>query len=120
MVLPSLAAAETLAAEGLNVTVVNCRYMKPYDEITLAALLADHKLVLVVEEGTVVNGFGAYMATVIGRHDASVRVAVHGISDRVIHAASRPRQLAMAGLDSTGIAARVRSLRELESEAMAG
>src|SRR5262249_30798789 len=39
MVLPSLAAAETLAAEGLNVTVVNCRYMKPYDEITLAALL---------------------------------------------------------------------------------
>src|SRR5262249_28119637 len=33
MVNPSLAAAETLAAEGLNVTVVNCRYLKPYDEV---------------------------------------------------------------------------------------
>ena len=59
MVIPSLAAATTLAAEGLNVTVVNCRYIKPYDEVTLAAVLADHKHVLVVEEGTVVNGFGA-------------------------------------------------------------
>ena len=40
MVLPSLAAADALAAEGLNVTVVNCRYLKPYDEVTLAAVLA--------------------------------------------------------------------------------
>ena len=65
MVLPSLAAADTLAAEGLNVTVVNCRYLKPYDEVTLAAVLADHKHILVVEEGTVVNGFGAFMSSVI-------------------------------------------------------
>ncbi len=56
----------TLAAEGLDVTVVNCRYLKPYDEVTLAAILADHRHVLVVEEGTVVNGFGAFMSPVIG------------------------------------------------------
>src|SRR5262249_39107060 len=43
MVLPSVAAAEALAPDGLNVTVVNCRYLKPYDEVTLAAVLADHK-----------------------------------------------------------------------------
>src|ERR1019366_1597872 len=41
MVLPALAAAETLAAEGLSVTVVNCRFLKPYDELTLAAIVAD-------------------------------------------------------------------------------
>jgi 1-deoxy-D-xylulose-5-phosphate synthase len=40
------------------------------------------------------------------------------VPDRVIHAASRPRQLAMCGLDAAGIANRVRAL--LESEAMAG
>jgi 1-deoxy-D-xylulose-5-phosphate synthase len=118
MVLPSVAAATTLASEGLNVTVVNCRYLKPYDEVTLAAVLADHKHVLVVEEGTVVNGFGAFMSAVIGRYDSSVRVATLGVPDRVIHAASRARQLSACGLDAAGIANRVRAL--LETEALAG
>jgi 1-deoxy-D-xylulose-5-phosphate synthase len=117
MVLPAVAAAQSLATEGLGVTVVNCRFLKPYDEVTLAAILADHKHVLVVEEGTIVNGFGAYMSAVIGRYDSSVRVAVHGVPDRVIHAAPRARQLAACGLDAAGIANRVRSL--FESEAMA-
>ncbi|HVE33099.1 MAG TPA: 1-deoxy-D-xylulose-5-phosphate synthase [Gemmatimonadaceae bacterium] len=118
MVLASMQAAEQLAAEGINVTVVNCRFLKPYDEVTLAAVLADHKHVLVVEEGTVVNGFGAFMSTVIARHDPSVRVSVHGVPDRIIHAAPRARQLAACGLDAAGIAERVRALHE--SEAMAG
>ena len=117
MVLQALAAAESLDADGINVTVVNCRFLKPYDEVTLAAVLSDHKHVLVVEEGTVVNGFGAFMSAVIGRHDPNVRVAVHGVPDRIIHAAPRARQLAQCGLDAAGIAARVRALHE--SEAMA-
>lgn len=118
MVLPSLAAADALAEEGLSVTVVDCRFLKPYDQVTLAAVLAEHRYVLTVEEGTVVNGFGAFMSAVIGRHDPSVRVGVHGVPDRVIHAASRKRQLAACGLDAAGIANRVRALRE--SEAMTG
>jgi 1-deoxy-D-xylulose-5-phosphate synthase len=118
MVLPSLAAAETLAAEGLSITVVNCRYLKPYDSLTLAAILADHRQLLVIEEGTVVNGFGAYMSTVVARLDPAVRVSAHGVPDRFIEQAPRARQLALIGLDAAGIAARVRALHE--SEAMAG
>jgi 1-deoxy-D-xylulose-5-phosphate synthase len=118
MVLPSLAAAEELAAEGIDVSVVNCRYLKPYDEVTLTAVLAHHRHVLVVEEGTVVNGFGAYMAQVIGQLDPSVRVAVHGVPDRFIDQAPRKRQLALLGLDAPGIARRVRSLHG--SEALTG
>jgi 1-deoxy-D-xylulose-5-phosphate synthase len=118
MVRTALAAAEALASDGLNVTVVNCRYLKPYDEVTLAAVLAEHKHILVVEEGTVVNGFGAFMSSVIGHSDSTVRVAVHGVPDRIIHAAPRARQLALCGLDAAGIATRVRAL--LDSEAMAG
>jgi len=120
MVNTALQAADTLATEGLRITVVNCRFLKPYDEVTLAAVLANHSRVLVVEEGTVVNGFGAYMATVIARQDPSIRVAVHGVPDRIIPAASRARQLALTGLDAPGIAARVRALHEQESEAVAG
>lgn len=118
MVGPSLAAAEALAAEGLDVTVVNCRFLKPYDEVTLAAVLAEHKQVLIVEEGTVVNGFGAYMSAVIERHEPTVRVTTMGVPDRIVHAAPRARQLEACGLTPEGIADHVRALHE--SEAMAG
>ena len=117
MVLPALEAARDLAKEGVEVTVVNCRYMKPFDELTLDAILANHRRILTVEEGTVVNGFGAFMASVIGRRDSGVRVSVLGVPDRIIYAASRKKQLAQCGLDPAGIASRVRAL--LESEAMA-
>ncbi|MFN8572638.1 MAG: 1-deoxy-D-xylulose-5-phosphate synthase [Gemmatimonadaceae bacterium] len=114
----SLRAAETLAGEGYDLTVVNCRFLKPYDELTLAALLHDHRILLVVEEGTVVNGFGAYLSTVVERADPAVRVIAHGVPDRVVYAASRARQLSLCGLDAEGIATRVRALHE--SEAIAG
>jgi 1-deoxy-D-xylulose-5-phosphate synthase len=118
MVLPAIEAARDLAKEGLEVTVVNCRYLKPFDEVTLDAILANHRRILTVEEGTMVNGFGAFMAGVIARRDSGVRVSVLGVPDRIIYAASRKKQLAQCGLDPAGIAIRVRAL--LESEAMAG
>ena len=118
MVEPSIEAADSLAAEGLNVTVVNCRYLKPHDELTLAALLNGHRQLLVVEEGTVANGFGAYLAALVEKREPSVRVVAHGVPDRFIEQASRKRQLRICGLDAAGIAERVRALHE--SEAIAG
>jgi 1-deoxy-D-xylulose-5-phosphate synthase len=122
MVLKAMEAAETLAAEGLDVTVVNCRFIKPYDELTLSALIHDHKILVTVEEGVVTNGFGAYMASIVERLEPSVRVIAHGVPDRIVYAASRKKQLAETGLDAAGIAARVRALHESEheSEAVAG
>ena len=118
MVNTALQAAESLAAEGFDPTVVNCRFLKPYDALTLSGIVAEHRHLLVVEEGTVINGFGAYIAAEVGRLEPTVRVAVHGVPDRIIPAASRARQLAVAGLDAAGIADRVRALHE--SEAVAG
>ncbi len=118
MVEPSLAAADALAIDGFDVTVVNCRFLKPHDSTVLAAVLARHRHVLVVEEGTVVNGFGAYMSSVIAQLDPGVRVSAHGVPDRIVYAASRKRQLAMTGLDAEGIASKVRAMHA--SEALAG
>jgi len=115
MVMPLLDAAESLAAEGFDLTVVNCRFLKPIDEVTLNAVLANHRTMLVVEEGTVVNGFGAAMAATVQRIEPSVRVLAHGVPDRIVYAASRARQLAQCGLDAAGIAARVRALHESEA-----
>lgn len=120
MVGQSIAAAELLAAEGMSVTVVNCRFLKPHDEVTLNALLASHHQILVVEEGTVVNGFGAYMTSLIGRLDPTVRVSAHGVADQFIEQASRARQLQLTGLDAAGIADRVRALHDSAAEAVAG
>lgn len=115
MVLPAVAAAEILAAEGVSASVVNCRFMKPYDAAMLKDILAEHKYLLVVEEGTVVNGFGAYMSTVIARMDPGVRVMAHGVRDEFIEQAPRARQLADAGLDAAGIAAQARVLRQTDT-----
>ena len=117
MVRQAQQAAESLAIEGLDVTVVNCRFLKPYDEVTLHALCAHHRVLLTVEEGAVTNGFGAMLSAAVARHEPGVRVIAHGVPDRIVHAASRARQLAACGLDAEGIAARVRSVHG--SEAMA-
>ncbi len=119
MVSTSLAAAEALAAEGLDVTVVNCRFLKPYDEVTLAAILADHRQILVVEEGTVVNGFGAYMAAVIERHDPDVRVH-DARRARPHHLRGVARAAARGAAASTRRASRERVRALHESEALAG
>jgi 1-deoxy-D-xylulose-5-phosphate synthase len=65
-----------------------------------------------------VNGFGAFMASVIEKHDGSVRVHTHGVPDRVIAAAPRARQLQLCGLTAEGIADRVRAM--METEALTG
>ena len=106
MVLPSLSAAEILNEQGVSVTVVNCRYLKPYDERVLRDIVRDHRNVLVVEEGTVVNGFGSFISTVIESIDASVRVFRLGVPDDFIDQAPRSKQLAVLGLDARGIAKR--------------
>lgn len=118
MVLPALEAAEALAADGVSATVVNCRFLKPVDEAVLREISQGHRHILVVEEGTVVNGFGAHIAARLCRIDAPLRVTVHGVPDAIVAAASRARQLARYGLDAAGIVQKVRAM--LESEAVAG
>ena len=115
MVLPSLRAAETLALDGYDVTVVNCRFLKPYDAAALAAIVAEHRQILVVEEGTVVNGFGAMLAAVVAGMDGGVCVHAHGVPDKIVYAAARARQLAACGLNEEGIADRVRALHGSEA-----
>jgi 1-deoxy-D-xylulose-5-phosphate synthase len=115
MVLPSVAAADILNESGASVTVVNCRYLKPHDERVLSEIIRDHRNVLVVEEGTVVNGFGAHMSAVIGEIDPSVKVVAHGVPDDFVDQAPRARQLAAIGLDARGIAQRASVAFGMES-----
>jgi 1-deoxy-D-xylulose-5-phosphate synthase len=112
MVLPALAAARLLEAEGLDATVVNCRFIKPFDEQTLDWVADRHHTILTVEEGTVVNGFGAALSAhlhAVQRH-AGLRIDVAGVPDRLFEHADREQQLQEAGLTPDAIAARARAL----------
>ena len=98
MVLPALEAAERLARAGSSATVVNCRFIKPLDEARLARLFPAHGAVLTVEEGTVVNGFGAYVRARIAEEWPEVRDASHGAAGRL----RRPRRARASCWPSSG------------------
>jgi 1-deoxy-D-xylulose-5-phosphate synthase len=105
MVLPALEAAEALAREGVEATVVNCRYLKPYDRDLFMQVVTSHPVVLTVEEGAVANGFGAFMAreaTEACGADAPVLRSL-GIPDTFVEHGARDGLLAELGLDVDGI-----------------
>lgn len=111
MVLPALEAANLLATEGIDASVVNCRFIKPLDERTLAWVSSHHDAIVTLEEGTVVNGFGAFVASTLEAQRAmhpDLWIDVHGVPDRIIEHAERAQQLAEVGLDVPAIATRVR------------
>lgn len=110
MVLTALDAATALAREGIEATVVNCRFIKPLDDATLASLFPRHSIAVTIEEGTVVNGFGAYVGAAIAEQWPDVRVSMMGLPDSFVTHGERADLLADVGLTVDGIADRVRSL----------
>ena len=115
MVRPALEAADRLAREGIDAAVINCRFLKPYDEIMLESVVHESKLVVTVEEGTLVNGFGSMIAREVTASHPDVRVHCLGVPDRLIDQAPRAEQLERFGLTGAGIAARIAALHHEES-----
>ncbi len=113
MARPALAAAEALAAEGFDVAAVNARFIKPLDEAMLERLVVNCSLLVTVEEGTVTNGFGAYLAAHLQRHHPEARVLALGVADELVMQAPRADQLEHYGLTPHGIAASVRATMRL-------
>lgn len=112
MVLEAEEAAEALARDGIEATVVNCRFLKPYDTGTLKSLLQRHSRFLTVEEGAVVNGFGAFITRELVAMDEAegVRVRSMGIPDHFVAHGGRGALLREIELDREGIEARVREM----------
>ena len=71
-------AADELAHEGLNATVINPLYLSGLDTELLDALRAKHRLILTVEDGILAGGFGHKVAAFYGAQDG-VRVKNYGL-----------------------------------------
>jgi 1-deoxy-D-xylulose-5-phosphate synthase len=106
-----IAAAEMLRDEGLHVTVVNARFVKPLDRQTILPLVCELPFVVTVEEGCLTGGFGSAVleAACDAGLDAS-RIRRLGIPDHFIEHGERSELFAELGLDPAGIAAACRSL----------
>lgn len=115
MVRPALDAAGLLAENGVEASVINCRFLKPMDEEALEWALSSHRSILTIEEGVAVNGFGAVVAARAADRDGGDRPRVRtlGVPDRLIHHATRREQLEEVGLTAEGIAAAARDLAPL-------
>jgi 1-deoxy-D-xylulose-5-phosphate synthase len=102
-------AADLLAADGVECTVVNARFVKPLDEAMLAELAQTFTQVLTVEENAVAGGFGSAVAEGFERVNAP-QVTVHrlGIPDRFVDHATQGQQREMLQLTADGIVREIR------------
>ena len=107
-VAPALEAAETLAAEGVDVRVVDMRWVKPLDEEAIVAA-AQTRLVITVENGIQSGGAGEGVLEVLSKRNCQVATRVLAIDDCTVPHGKPAELLAALGLDATGIAAAIRT-----------
>jgi 1-deoxy-D-xylulose-5-phosphate synthase len=98
------AARRAAASEELNVTIVNCRFVKPIDESLLSELLQRHESVLTIEEGVGWGGFGAQIAGFLKQAGHNQPFAALHLPDHFIEHGSREQLLELAGLSDAHIA----------------
>ena len=108
----SMLAPALEAAEALDATVANMRFVKPIDRELIIQLAAEHSLLISVEENAVIGGAGAEVARVLEEAGSSAHLLRLGLPDRFIEHGDQERLLAEIGLDSTGIVRAARA--ELE------
>ena len=103
MVAPSLAAAEELDA-----TVANMRFVKPIDAELVRRLAETHDALVTVEEGCVKGGAGSACVEALLESGVIKPVLQLGLPDRFIDHGDPAKLLAGCGLDAAGIAKSIR------------
>ena len=95
--------ASLQAAEELDATVANMRFVKPLDEALVIELARGHDLLVTVEENVIMGGAGSAVLEALQRGGIAVPVLQLGLPDRFIDQGDPALQLAECGLDKAGI-----------------
>jgi 1-deoxy-D-xylulose-5-phosphate synthase len=109
----ALAAAEELARDGIEVAVVDARFVKPLDEETVCGLAAQARRVVTVEENALAGGFGSACLEAFERRGLlakGLEIRRLGIPDAFVTHGDAAKQRAEMGIDAAGIARAVRDL----------
>jgi 1-deoxy-D-xylulose-5-phosphate synthase len=97
------------AAEALDATVANMRFVKPLDEALVLELADCHEWLVTVEENVVMGGAGSAVLEVLQKHGRKTPVLQLGLPDRFIDQGDPGIQLADAGLNKDGIIKAIRA-----------
>jgi 1-deoxy-D-xylulose-5-phosphate synthase len=102
MLHPALAAAEEIDA-----TVANMRFVKPIDAELIAYLARTHEALVTVEENVIAGGAGSAVAEVLAAEGFAMPILHLGLPDEFIDHGDPALQLKRCGLDAQGIAASI-------------
>lgn len=105
MLHPALQAAETL-----NATVVNMRFIKPLDEAMVLEISRTHDHIVTIEENAIMGGAGAAVMECMQAHQIVKPVLCLGLPDQFIEHGSHETMLAECGLDKSGICSAIEKL----------
>ncbi len=104
LVFGTLLPAALKAAETLNLTVVDMRFVKPLDTELVLTMAAEHPLGLVtLEEGSLMGGAGGAVSETLAAHAILTPILHLGLPDRFIDHGEQSALLAGVGLDAGGI-----------------
>ena len=104
---PVLAALR--AAEALDATVVDMRFVKPIDRETLSRIAQSHDAIVTVEDNVIMGGAGSACAEALQEAGCLLPVLRLGLPDRFVDHGDQALLLADAGLDAAGIERQVRA-----------
>jgi 1-deoxy-D-xylulose-5-phosphate synthase len=105
------------AAEEIDATVANMRFVKPIDRDLIIALAAEHSLLVSVEESAVIGGAGSEVERVLAEIASPAQLLRLGIPDHFIEHGDQALLLASIGLDPDGIITAVRARQKLAADA---
>ena len=99
----SMVAPALQAAEALNASVADMRFVKPLDEDLLLQLAATHDYLVTVEENSIQGGAGSAVLEALAKHGIAKPVLLLGIADTVTEHGDPAKLLADLGLNAEGI-----------------
>ncbi|HEX6246727.1 MAG TPA: 1-deoxy-D-xylulose-5-phosphate synthase [Nocardioidaceae bacterium] len=103
MAATSVDVAGRLAAQGIGVTVVDPRWVKPLDP-AIVDLARDHRLVVSVEDNGLTGGVGSVLLQTLNAAGVDTPVRLHGIPQRFLDHAKRAKILDEIGLTAQKLA----------------
>lgn len=91
------------AAEKLDATVVNMRFVKPLDEEMVLRMAEAHELLVTIDENAIQGGAGSAVNECLMANDVRISVLNHGLPDRFIQQGTREDMLTDGELDADGL-----------------
>ncbi|WP_299085106.1 transketolase C-terminal domain-containing protein, partial [uncultured Paraglaciecola sp.] len=95
------------AAEQINATVIDMRFVKPLDTEVIDALADSHGLFVSLEDGAIMGGAGSAVAEYLISSQHTSKLIQLGLPDAFIMQGTQQEMYAELGLDSAGIVAKI-------------